>query len=240
MEPDDQFISSIHNYCDRWCERCEFTARCRVFAMEAASGIEDSDDPMGDAIRTVAAAFADAKRMLMEKADELGIDLESAVNDPEIAECIERQRSAVKGEEAVELARNYALETRHVVDASGEWLGSDDDPMAEEMLEILRWYLFFIAAKVHRGYHGIIDLDGEEDRDELLDTQSDANGSIKIALIAIERSILAWTYLIDINNASIIRPEIETLETIQQSIETKFPNARDFVRPGFDEIEMVM
>ena len=30
----DQFIPGIYNYCDRWCERCPLTARCRVFAME--------------------------------------------------------------------------------------------------------------------------------------------------------------------------------------------------------------
>ncbi len=24
-------ISGIHNYCDRWCERCAFTSRCEVY-----------------------------------------------------------------------------------------------------------------------------------------------------------------------------------------------------------------
>ncbi len=27
------FIPGIFNYCDRWCERCPFTARCMKFAM---------------------------------------------------------------------------------------------------------------------------------------------------------------------------------------------------------------
>jgi hypothetical protein len=35
-------IPSIHNYCDRWCERCPFTLRCSVYAMEAAV---DKDKP---------------------------------------------------------------------------------------------------------------------------------------------------------------------------------------------------
>jgi len=240
MELQGGFIVGIFNYCDRWCERCEFTSRCRVFAQEAAAGLEDSDDPMGDAVRTVAAALADAKRMLMEKAEEMGIDLEAAANDPEITEGMERQRSAVEGQEAVELAKSYAMDTRHVLGSAEEWVSDPDDPMTAEMLEIIQWYLFFIAAKVHRGYHGIIDLDGDEEIDELLDTQSDANGSIKIAIIAIERCILAWTYLLNGSNSSVIRPEIERLEKIKSLVETKFPNAREFVRPGFDEIEMVM
>src|SRR5262245_54703141 len=30
--PDDHFIKGVFNYCHRWCERCPFTARCRVYA----------------------------------------------------------------------------------------------------------------------------------------------------------------------------------------------------------------
>ena len=215
MNREDDFIPSIYSYCDRWCERCEFTDRCRVYAMESERGLEDSDDPMGDAIRTVAQSLAEAKQMLMGHADEMGIDIESAKDDPEIAESIKRQRVAVENFEAVELAKQYALEGRHVLDASSDWLSNTDDPMADEMLEILQWYLFFVAAKVHRGFHGIVDLDGDEDWEALQDIQSDANGTIKIALIAIERSILAWTYLMNSDNGEMIGPVIEKLETFQ-------------------------
>ena len=239
-ETDDNFIPFIHNYCDRWCERCEFTLRCRVYDQESKSNLAASDDLIRDAVRTVAQSFAEAKQMLLEKAAELGIDLEAAANDPEITEGMERQRAAVEDTEAVEFAKNYAFETRPVLESADEWIADRDDPMTEEMLSILSWYMFFIAAKVHRGYHGIIDFDGEVETDELNEAQSDANGSIKIALIAIERSILAWTYLMTTENANLIRPQIEKLEKIRAIVEAKFPYARDFVRPGFDEIEMVM
>ena len=33
LAQDPNFISGIYNYCDRWCERCPFTARCMNFAM---------------------------------------------------------------------------------------------------------------------------------------------------------------------------------------------------------------
>jgi len=33
LAKNDQFISGIYNYCDRWCERCSFTSRCMNFAM---------------------------------------------------------------------------------------------------------------------------------------------------------------------------------------------------------------
>src|SRR5713101_7921895 len=32
------FISGIYNYCDRWCERCPFTARCLSFAIQQEEG----------------------------------------------------------------------------------------------------------------------------------------------------------------------------------------------------------
>ncbi|CAN5364482.1 hypothetical protein BH10ACI3_BH10ACI3_04170 [soil metagenome] len=240
MDEDEQFIPFIHSYCDRWCEQCEFTSRCRVFAMEAETGLEDSADPIGDAVRTVAIALADAKRMLTEKAEEMGIDLEAAMNDPELDEALERRRVTVNTEEVVELARNYGLDTRHVLKASQEWLTDPEDPTNVEMLEIIDWYLFSIGVNIHCGYHAILDLDGYEDPAELANTQSDANGTIKIALLSIESSVLAWTCLCDSNNSGVIRPVVEKLETIKDLVEIKFPNARDFVRPGFDEIELVM
>ncbi|MFN0138745.1 MAG: hypothetical protein ACKVQW_01495 [Pyrinomonadaceae bacterium] len=208
--------------------------------MESAQTLEESDDPTSDAIRSVSQSLAEAKQMLMEHADEMGIDIESVKDDPEITANLERQRLAVESFEAVELAKRYGLDGRHVLETSSDWLGETDDPMQDEVLEILQWYVFFLAAKVHRGYHGIVDLDGDEDWDALNNVQSDANGTIKIALIAIERSILAWTYLLSNDNSDIIRPQIELLEKIRSLVEARFPNARNFIRPGFDEIEMVM
>jgi len=40
---DPRFISGIYNYCDRWCERCNFTSRCLVYEQLPESS--KSDDP---------------------------------------------------------------------------------------------------------------------------------------------------------------------------------------------------
>lgn len=202
--------------------------------------LDDSDDPIGDAVETVAQSLAEAKKMLMEKAVEMGIDLDAALNDPEIEASIERQRMTVEDAEMHRLAYSYALDSRRLFKDAGKWFPVDGDPMAAEMFEILEWYSMFISAKIHRGLHGILDIDGYEDKDQLLDTQSDANGSIKIALIGIERSVLAWMYLMNEGNAATLRPEIERLERIRSLVENKFPNAREFMRPGFDEFDTVM
>lgn len=67
-----------------------------------------------------------------------------------------------------------------------------------------------------------------------------ATARSRFALIAIERSILALTYLLDAENAEVVTPLMRSLEQIKRIAEERFPNARDFVRPGFDEIEAVM
>lgn len=210
--------------------------------MEKELGVDEDDgDPIGAAVQTVGNALAEAKRMLIEKAEEMGIDLEEAMNDPAVDESLRRAKETVEAEEAVELSKQYTLETRHILERPENWAGDpDDDPMIVEMLEILRYYLFSIAVNVHSSFHAVLDVDGYEDPEQLSDTQSYANGTAKITLILIERSILAWSYLMNASNAHTIRPIIERLETVKLLVEKKFPNAREFVRPGFDEIETVM
>jgi hypothetical protein len=101
------------------------------------------------------------------------------------------------------------------------------------MVEIVQWYLFFISAKIHRAFYSL-------DEAEKNNSQSDSNGSMKIALIAIDRSIAAWSNLIDRASFEQIRPVVAILEGLRRDCEHKFPGARDFLRPGFDEIDTVM
>ena len=240
-EPDETLIPFIHNYCDRWCERCEFTQRCHVFAMEAEMSDEDKDIENGNFARTISNILDDARSMLAEKAEEFGIDL-SQIPDAEMMESRDRKRKMVRSDELDEMATGYALAAGPILESIRETLptSTSEDLATDEMFQILGWYLFFISAKIQRGLNGIFDDDGDEDWDELNDVQSDANGSVKIALIAIERSILAWTYIMPDGGSEDIRSMIDLLERIRTRTEEKFPIARQFIRPGFDELEMVM
>ena len=78
-------ISGIHNYCDRWCERCPFTSRCAVYAMEEA------DPDVNPAARDInneafwkklAAIFAETHAMISAMAEERGIDLSAEALEP--------------------------------------------------------------------------------------------------------------------------------------------------------------
>lgn len=236
---DAQYIPSIHNYCDRWCERCEFTDRCRVFAMEREFSDAEKDLSNEAFVRNLKNIFADAKAMLLEKAEELGID-PTPTSDEEFSEIRGREENFLKADVITALAEQYAKDADALLESKEQWLAAAEAEVQDEVVGVLYWYLFFIAAKIQRGIHGMLDFEGFEDPEQVRDPQSDANGSIKIALIAIERSILAWTYLLDEENAERIRPMIALLDRIKNLTENKFPHARDFVRPGFDELETVM
>lgn len=179
--------------------------------------------------------------MLREKAEEFGIDLD-ADSDEEFAEMRQRRDEKIESEDLTKLTNRYVEEAQTLLDDKDEWLifSLPDEEIQQELLSVIQWHHFFTAAKIHRGLFGIIDTDGNLDEEELSDSQSDANGSIKIALIAVERSMRAWTALMSAENASQIKPLLHLLETVKKKAEEKFPAAREFIRPGFDEVETVM
>ena len=97
----------------------------------------------------------------------------------------------------------------------------DEDITIQDAVAVIRWYQFFIAVKLMRALSGGIEADEDEDfiddddlsMDFLTDYEAaddeevdydeiaartermDANGSAKVALVAMDRSIAAWRSL---------------------------------------------
>src|SRR5258708_37147529 len=73
------FIAGIYNYCYRWCERSPFTARCLVHATEKADDV--AADPAAHDINSarfwsrLESMFKEAHEMILEWAEEAGVDL---------------------------------------------------------------------------------------------------------------------------------------------------------------------
>ncbi|HXT63846.1 MAG TPA: hypothetical protein VN696_12490 [Pyrinomonadaceae bacterium] len=251
------FISGIYNYCDRWCERCPLSSRCLVFATEKED--PDLDDPdvrdLNNAKfwRKLHSIFTDAHELIRECAEEAGVDLEALEMDDAIAEH-EAETENAKGHELSVLARNYggAVENWFITElVAAESLPDDASAQArreataidvQAAVEVIRWYQFFIAAKIFRALMGDDDeLDGvypDDSEDEINPAQTDANGSAKIALIAIERSLGAWRIMQSCvpDKTDSIAPLMASLENLRSGIEEALPLARDFIRPGFDEV----
>ena len=262
------FITGIYNYCDRWCERCPFTARCLVYASENADDV--SADPEVHDINSakfwsrLESIFQEAHEMILEWAEEAGIDLDEIEADAGLTDR-EQQKQDAKQHELSLSARRYAelvqqwfteefaVEQRVHDDTTGRSKNTEDDIDVSDAIEVIRWYQFFVAAKVFRALMG---LDDKADDDALLadgvfaDTEPDDNemefagagddsdGSAKIALIAIDRSSSAWRVMqgsLPEKTAS-IKPMLVELERLRRGAEQTFPQARDFIRPGFDEV----
>jgi len=252
------FISGIYNYCDRWCERCAFSARCLLYATEKEDpDLDDSnvrDLKNAKFWRKLDSIFKDAHEFIRECAEEAGVDLEAIETDEAIAEHEAETENAKRHQLSI-MARNYAAAVETWLEnelVAAENLSDDARVQASReataidvhaALEVIRWYQFFIAAKVFRALMGSgSELQGiysDDNDDEINAPQTDANGSAKIALIAIERSLGAWRIMQSCvpDKIESVAPLMTQLENLRSGIEEELPLARDFIRPGFDEVE---
>lgn len=250
-----EFIHGIFNYCDRWCERCGFTRRCSVYAVERDASHEKEEwDITNEMLREqLHNAFQFTIELLRDAAHEQGIDLDAAVSGEEerireaerLNDC---QNSLVRGvrEYSAEVNRWFANHEEHF-QKIGRRLSNEEDlgigkplmaaSMIVDAIEGIRWYQMQIWVKLLRA------LDEEEvdiDSKDLEDGQEfskDSDCSAKVALIGMDRSIGAWSTLqnhFDPADDSITRILVSLIQ-LRSEVEMHFPHARRFVRPGFDQ-----
>lgn len=264
MRPDDlselakdpNFISGIYNYCDRWCERCAFNSRCLLYASEKAD--PDLDDPEARDLnnakfwRKLALIFKDSHDLIKQCAEDAGVDLDALEAQDAIA-AHDRETEAAEKHELSILARDYAkkveewfpdhLANEEEIYAEGARADARDEQIdVAAAIEVIRWYQFFIAAKTFRALlrdDDELEADLSDEKEILRDAaQNDSNGSAKVALIAIDRSISAWlvvqTSFPDKKDS--IGYLSSVLQELRDGIEKVLPEARNFVRPGFDEV----
>ena len=240
------FISGIYNYCDRWCERCPFTARCLVYASDDE---EQDHDPQSRDINNAAfwrkleAIFRETREMIAKWAEDAGVDL----NGIDEASSVRREKRRTKAaQDSLALAaKKYAFAVDDWFRACDEIIERRDGPGFARQLEetehileareVISWYQYQIAVKIMRA------LTSRHDENTWPDDENfgnDSDGSAKVAMIGIDRSVSAWRLMqiaLSEQDESIV-PLILSLESLRQNVERRFPNARDFIRPGFDEV----
>jgi len=256
MADNPELIPGIYNYCDRWCERCDFTSRCLQFQMEQeeedlASTSSTTEELNAEFWEKVTNAFSMAIELIKDIAEREGIDLDHDDTEEEMAERRKNHEKACSHP-----CSQAALAYSDMVDAWFEstkesWEEKDAELLPEaqpslphmnpvreaydmrDAAEVIRWYQYFIYPKVARALEG--KLQGVSRTQEGMPRDSD--GSAKVAMIAIDHSIGAWGKL----HREFPDKKDETLrilvhlERLRRSMEGVFPNARAFIRPGFDE-----
>ena len=254
---DPSFIPGVYNYCDRWCERCPLSHRCLNFAMEQE---RDDGDPAARELankkfwQQLNETFAETVEMVREDAKARGIDLD----DPKLRQGVIAQeqaerRRAAKNDPLARSAMAYGKAVDQWMNAAKPLLAAKvgelktqarlaiGDPKAEveklsNLTDVIRWYQHFIYVKLCRAIDSRASEELETDAAQK-QFPKDSDGTAKIALIALDRSISAWAGLREGlgDGADEILDLLAQLTALRRETEKLFPVARAFVRPGFDE-----
>lgn len=248
------FIPGIYNYCDRWCEKCDQQLHCVSYVMgrkiEEKGGFKFNQEISleGNTIwKRLKQVFDSTYQVLKEVAEERGIKLE----DIYAAENIDREfwGEAIDNRDRVDTC-NTAVEQSDIIricliyedladkglERIFEYLDKKPHrvptPALDEALEVVNWYLDLIQAKMRRALYGYFSF-------ELFDQgeREDYNGSAKVALIAIDRSLKSWQKIK--TSCPEFKETIDHLKVVlaelRKEIQKLFPEARDFQRPGFEK-----
>lgn len=221
MEIRDGFIVGVFHYCDRWCEQCPLTSRCRMFSSLAEIDLED---------RGESRLTRERRRLAVQLVEYQTEAEELRESAPTPGECVGH---------LPELEPTSGVDPE--VEATGDGLrkklrqlSMSFNPAVRNAVESIRYYSLFVPTKMMRALAQVA-RDGPGQR------QSDANGSAKVAILALERMEGAWQVLIDTHHVSakVAGPFLAEIAHMQRNLNRALPNAREFVRPGFDELEEV-
>ncbi len=236
-----RFIPGIYNYCDRWCERCPQTSRCLNFTISESEFSDPELKDIGNEAfwKKLSEIFTETLELLRETGKKWGIDLDQldSGGDPEGRrlndEAVEGHVLSRGTKGYIKMANAWFKERESFL--IGTAVFAKEGVGTREAIEVIRWYQYFIAAKIARAIRGQIEEEEEGERSE--EFPSDADGSAKIALIAIDRSIAAWAVIFRHFQlyAESVFEMISFLGLLRQAVEETFPGARSFLRPGFDD-----
>jgi len=248
------YIPGVYNYCDQWCERCRFSNRCLNCSLDKEK-LEDGPclqepeafwDKLSETLQ-------EALNLLNRIAEEEGIDLDAAVGGVDFHEEIPGDEDTLVSilthlsETYIDKVREWFEANAVVVDAaflknkknaSLRVISSDAGERtlhAEDAVEIVKWYQYQIPVKLQRARSN----KKEEAAESPVEGPKDSDGSAKVALLGIDRSIGAWGELLKAfpEQKKAVLNISATLTQLRERIEVEFPEARFFIRPGFDEIE---
>ena len=240
MTQKPKYIPGIYNYCDRWCERCLWTSRCRVYAdleKDDAINLDISADKFWNILsKNFGRTFKMIDKYMKDH------DIVITVEEKEEAGRKEKiLRDKVKEHHLVSLAKKYVEKVNDIVK---KWqavfypeqietmaFSQPSDPeeyliKLGDAIEVIQFYHFQIQVKLMRALGSILDKDDNYDPPK--GSINDSDGSAAVSLLGIERSMAAWSFLLD----QLPQLEEEILEclailkTLESEINKVFPDAR--------------
>lgn len=168
------------NWCDKWCERCDKTHKCRVYMDERQRALEHSaagrnPDDLEVVMEDMAKDFEKAHEMMKKDMKKHGLDYKKVMKEMEK----EAQKIDVEALKPPEFdlekkAKEYTRHARLFIDVLLSRM--QFNPYLEEKIkddvEILIWYHTVIPVKVNRVLDNLLSTkteDGEDDEFSLRD-----------------------------------------------------------------------
>ncbi|MFC1731229.1 hypothetical protein ACFL6I_12920 [candidate division KSB1 bacterium] len=252
LSKNTNYIPGISTYCDRWCERCSFTSQCLTYAISK----DQSEDPESKDInnekfwKKLMESFQITLDLLRESAEDEGIDFDkiNEYDDPEeflnTKEKASQNICTIKAEEYADRVDDWFLDAQNLIEQKLNEFSStfqlqlpnvqSDEiiQQLEDAVETIKWYHFQIYIKLMRAVSG-----RQKHHSEFFEEyERDSNGSAKVALLGIDRSLKAWGILLHFftNQEDSLLNILVSLEQLKKLVENEFPSARSFQRPGFD------
>jgi hypothetical protein len=255
---DPNHIPGIYNWCDRWCERCNMTSRCYLYAQEQEDkAIMGSDLDHDEKMEKLKEKLMETMEMLSEAAEEFEMD------DDDMDELDEEEQDEIMHDHQI---NKIKIDIHPLSDLSDvymkecmDWVNDKSkDPLFESLLnhkipeeisdiaevdklkkvinhfESIQWYQTMIPVKCRGALNYFSDRSFWDDYPI---EERAYNGTAKVALLCIQNSINAWQGVLfwSKDEEDSILPLLDKLIQIKGILEEEFPDAYKFIRPGFDE-----
>jgi len=251
-----EFISGIHNYCDRWCERCEFAIKCLVYDESEKikrRHIARGEDPQSveSALHDVSRSFAKVHRMLARFAKREGLNLEDLARPDQAEPSGGRRRQFDDDKPLIEAAdafmdgcRKLLDQMRPVFDESADSVSrrasfmdvdgeTDVLGRVRESFDVLCWDHMLVAVKTRRALSSLGESDVEQDADLRAAHRFDSAGSAAVVLRSLRRSQAALQVIYDWDDSlrdSVIGLLV-TAERLIRGLEARIPDSKTFKWP---------
>jgi len=248
-----ELIPRIYRFCDRWCEKCKFTDRCKLYKEDKLRSIQmGSYANMDDLDLKDMLSIAQAALKLLENTLAASID-NNEINDFSDIErkIIEPILKSEPYHKFLKHARTYALLVDKWFDKKRNFLLNKKNEVKKQRklginvkqefvdqlldiksaIEIVTWYQHVIFMKQRSILPSILSKQLKKN------PNPDHNGKAKVALLSIDKSLTAWETIRNIypQCTNSILSLMILLDKTRKKIEKYFPEARNFKRPGFDE-----
>jgi hypothetical protein len=218
---DPRLIPGVHRYCDEWCARCSVTERCLAFRGMAIYRKARNRLPTEPTFR----ATAEAIEFTQEIAAAEG------AKTPELDQVAGGGRLPALQARDVLIAHawEYALGVSLWLVFTPEELQRFAQRPLPPPEEVVLWHHLRIYLKLVRAL-----IAAERVRAGATDAGEDANGCAKLTLVSVQKSRQALLQIRRRSSPDQAGSLLALLDSIERSIDQRFPRARAFIRVGID------